>query len=102
MVIDEAIILAGGKGTRLKSVLPDLPKPLAPVNGRPFIFYLLDQLDKSMIKQVIISTGYMAEKIEETVGYKYKNLQIEYSREQTPLGTGGAIRLAAERIRNEY
>ena len=91
-----AIILAGGLGTRLRGVAPGLPKVMAEINGKPFITYLLDQLAEAGIERVIISTGYKAEIIEETVGSSYKEIQINYSREESPLGTAGALRLAIE------
>ena len=87
----EAIILAGGFGTRLKGILHDLPKPMAPVNGRPFLEYLLDFLSENNFNHVILSTGYMHSTIEDHFGPLYKNLKITYSVESVPLGTGGAI-----------
>jgi D-glycero-alpha-D-manno-heptose 1-phosphate guanylyltransferase len=89
----DAVILAGGMGTRLRSVVADRPKVLAPVNGRPFIEYLLDQLEEAGIARVVIATGYMAESVEETLGRKRRRLQLRYSREEEPLGTGGGLRL---------
>lgn len=90
----EAIILAGGFGTRLRPCVDDLPKPLAPVGGRPFIAYLLDYLEANGVCRVIISTGYMAEKIEQVVGSSHGGMRVEYCKEETPLGTGGAIKKA--------
>jgi Nucleoside-diphosphate-sugar pyrophosphorylase involved in lipopolysaccharide biosynthesis/translation initiation factor 2B, gamma/epsilon subunits (eIF-2Bgamma/eIF-2Bepsilon) len=92
---DEAIVLVGGLGTRLRSVVADLPKPLAPVAGRPFLAHLLDQLAAGGLRRVILATGYMAEKIEQTIGRRWADMDIAYSKEPEPLGTGGAIRLAA-------
>lgn len=92
---EEAIVLAGGLGTRLRSVVTDLPKPLASVAGRPFLAYLLDQLAAGGLRRVILATGYMAEKIEQTIGKRWAGMDILYSKESEPLGTGGAIRLAA-------
>ncbi|MBT2145637.1 MULTISPECIES: sugar phosphate nucleotidyltransferase [unclassified Rhodanobacter] len=91
----EAIVLAGGLGTRLRSVVTDLPKPLASVAGRPFLAHLLDQLAAGGLRRVILATGYMAEKIEQTIGARWAGMDIAYSQEPEPLGTGGAIRLAA-------
>src|SRR4030042_2491599 len=88
------VILAGGEGTRLKAVVPDRPKVLAPVRGRPFITYLLEQLAKAGLKEVVLCTGYQAEMIEAELGERYKSLNLRYSREDEPLGTGGALRLA--------
>lgn len=94
----EAIILAGGKGTRLKSVVQDCPKPMAPINDKPFLELLLNFLMKANITKVVLSVGYMSEKIIDYFGYKYGSLEIDYSIEQTPLGTGGAIKKAMTKI----
>ena len=93
----EAIILAGGFGTRLRSVVADLPKPMAPVGGRPFLAILLDQLAESGFQHVVLSVGYRHEMITGHFGDRYRNLALEYAVESHPLGTGGAIRLALER-----
>ncbi len=90
-MIDEAIILAGGFGTRLSNISRDIPKPMAPVKGRPFIEYLLDHLFDNNIKHVILSTGYLSHKIEEHFGTSYRDMTISYHIEKEPLGTGGAI-----------
>lgn len=87
----EAIVLAGGFGTRLKSVVNDVPKPMAPVAGRPFLSYLLDSLIAQNYRHVVLATGYMHETIEEFYGKSYRNLLLNYAVEHTPLGTGGAI-----------
>src|ERR1700677_3502472 len=96
-----ALLLAGGLGTRLRSVLPDLPKPLAPVRGRPFITYLFDQLADAGWTRCVLCLGYKAEQIRETCGDHYGPLALEYSVETEPLGTGGAVRLALPHIRAE-
>ena len=93
-----AILLAGGFGTRLRSAVPDLPKPLAPVQGRPFITYLLDQLVEAGWSRAIVCLHYHAEKIIETLGPRYRSLELEYSVETDPIGTGGALRLAIGKI----
>ena len=90
----EAIILAGGKGTRLKSVIDDIPKPMAPIGKKPFLSFILDQLAAQDFKRVILSTGYKHEVVEQQYQKSYRGLEIRYSREQEPLGTGGAIRKA--------
>jgi D-glycero-alpha-D-manno-heptose 1-phosphate guanylyltransferase len=97
-----AVILAGGMGTRLHAVVSDRPKVMAEINGNPFLYYVLDQLAEVDIKRVVISTGYMAGKIEEYVGTIYKGLQIDYTREESPLGTGGALKLAGQVIGTKY
>lgn len=90
-MIGEAIILAGGEGTRLKPVIHDLPKAMAPINGRPFMEYQLDYLNKWSIKRVVISVGYQKEKIKQHFGESYKNIELLYAPEEEPLGTGGAV-----------
>lgn len=95
------VILAGGLGTRLRPVIPDHPKVLAPINGRPFITILLDQLRAVGINRIILCTGYKAGIVKDRIGEKYKNVNILYSEECQPLGTGGAIRLAQEKISSE-
>lgn len=90
----EAIVLAGGFGTRLRKVVSDVPKPMAPINGRPFLEYLLDELIKKGITKVIIAVGYKKELIKNYFHEKYKEIEIVYSEEDIPLGTGGAIKKA--------
>ena len=85
------LILAGGLGTRLRSVVGDQPKVLASVKGRPFLTYVLDQLAAYSFRQVVLLTGYQAEKVKKSLGDSYKNLALIYSAEATPLGTAGAI-----------
>ncbi|MGP0591329.1 nucleotidyltransferase family protein [Nitrospira sp. T9] len=92
--IRKAIVLAGGRGERLQPVVPDLPKPMAPVRGRPFLEFILDRLVDAGLTEVTISVGYKAEVIEEHFGQAYRSLPIRYSRESYPLGTGGAMALA--------
>lgn len=97
----EAIVLAGGFGTRLKDCLDDIPKPLAPIGNVPFICRILDYLYANGIHRVIISTGYLAEKIENTIGKKYRGMTVDYSREDSPLGTGGGIKKALSKCIEE-
>ncbi|MBN2570163.1 MAG: nucleotidyltransferase family protein [Deltaproteobacteria bacterium] len=92
----DVIILAGGLGTRLKGTVPDLPKALSPIRGRPFLDYVLDALEESnVVKNVILAVGHMADQIVEqyTDGDEY-SFDILFSREETLLGTGGAIKKA--------
>ncbi len=98
----QAIILAGGFGTRLKSMVSDVPKPMAPINDRPFLEYLLDDLDKAGFDKVILTVGYKKEVIMEYFGNRYKNLFLVYSIENEPLGTGGCIVQALKYIDDEY
>lgn len=87
-------ILAGGKGTRLASVVSDRPKALAEINGRPFLAYQLDLLADCGARRVVLCTGYMAELVERSFGSRYRTLELSYSREAAPLGTAGALRQA--------
>jgi D-glycero-alpha-D-manno-heptose 1-phosphate guanylyltransferase len=94
----DAIVLCGGKGTRLSSVISDVPKPLAPVNGRPFLDYLLSYLAASgLVRHAILATGHLAEKVEQHYESRFGPLRLSYSREDNPLGTGGAVLLALRR-----
>lgn len=87
--------MAGGLGTRLKEVIGDeIPKPMAAVNGRPFLEYLLEYLDKWGVSRVIMATGYKHEVIEAHFGDRFKEIEIVYSVEKEPLGTGGAVKQA--------
>jgi D-glycero-alpha-D-manno-heptose 1-phosphate guanylyltransferase len=99
-MIKEAVILAGGFGTRLSSVISDMPKVMAPVNGRPFLDYQLAYLAFSGIKRVIMAVGYKHEMIMQHYGDRFGNIRIEYSIEQEPLGTGGAVKQAFKKVRN--
>jgi D-glycero-alpha-D-manno-heptose 1-phosphate guanylyltransferase len=87
----KALILAGGLGTRLKSVIADHPKVLAPVGGRPFVTYLLDQLSQAGFSSAVLATGFRAQEVENTLGKRYGSLTLEYSPEPASLGTAGAI-----------
>ncbi len=91
---ETAIILVGGRGTRLGALTEQTPKPLLSVVGRPFIFHILDYLIQQKINRVILATGYLAEEFVQTLGSKYRSLSLDYSYEDTPRGTGGAIALA--------
>lgn len=96
-----AVILAGGLGKRLRPVVSDIPKVLAKVRGRAFIEYLLDQLAGAGICDVVICSGYMAEKLQEHVGRRYESVNISFSKEDEPLGTGGALRLALPCLKSD-
>jgi len=89
-----AIILAGGFGTRLQSVIKDVPKPMAPINGKPFLQYLLDYLCTQNITKIIFSVFYQHETIIKYFKNNYKGLLLEYVIDEKPLGTGGAIKNA--------
>lgn len=92
----EAIILAGGFGTRLQHIVSDVPKPMAPMDDTqtPFLSVLLDKLLLYGFRKIVLSTGYMHGKIEGYFGAVYKGVQLIYSEEETPLLTGGAIKKA--------
>lgn len=96
-MLKEAIILAGGFGTRLQTVVSDVPKPMAPINGEPFLNYVFDYLKHYHIEHVVLSTGYLADKISEYYKNEYQGIKISYTKEETPLGTGGGIRLAMDK-----
>lgn len=97
---DEAIVLAGGLGTRLRALVSDVPKPMAPVAGRPFLEWVLRRLAQENIRRVILATGYMSEKIERAFGSRFSGMEVVYSVEPAPLGTGGAIAHAARLVGN--
>lgn len=97
-MVKEAIILAGGLGTRLKNVIHNIPKPMAPINNKPFLEYQLNYLKSYGIRQVVISVGYKKEII---IGYfrnRFNDIEIVYSIENKPLGTGGGIKKALKQI----
>ena len=93
-----AVILAGGLGTRLRSTVPGLPKPMAPIGGRPFLEYQLDYWIAQGISRFVLSVGYRHEAIMGHFGSRYKQAELEYVIEEKPLGTGGGLLLAAEKV----
>ncbi|MBV8630750.1 MAG: nucleotidyltransferase family protein [Silvibacterium sp.] len=95
----QAIILAGGKGTRLRAEVPDLPKPLAPINGRPFLEYQMSYWADQGVNRFILSVGYMAESVIEQVGDHFGAAPVIYAVEDRPLGTGGALLLAMRQLK---
>jgi len=97
----EAIILAGGLGTRLREAVPDLPKAMAPVADRPFISFVIDALRMQGIERFIFSLGFKAEVIEQYLKEHYPTLDYAYVIEEEPLGTGGGIRLALQKTKTE-
>ena len=98
----EAIILAGGFGTRLREMVPDFPKPMAPVAGRPFLEILLTSMSRNGFKHVVLSLGYMADKVVNHFGSHFANIALNYEIELTPLGTGGAIRQAMSQCNADH
>ena len=95
----ECIILAGGMGTRLQSVVSDVPKCMAPVAGHPFLHYLITTLIEAGFKHIILSLGYKHEIIEEWLGANRFSADISTVVEEVPLGTGGAVKLALSKAR---
>lgn len=93
-----AIVLAGGFGTRLRARVSDVPKPMAPVAGRPFLEFVLDQLVAAGCSDVILCVGYLADVVEAHFGVAYRGLGVRYLREQSPLGTGGATAAALAEV----
>jgi D-glycero-alpha-D-manno-heptose 1-phosphate guanylyltransferase len=100
-MIKEAIVLAGGLGTRLREAVPDLPKCMAPVAGKPFLSYVIDHLRMQGIERFIFSLGYKWGVIEEYLQKEYSTLNYTSVIEEEPLGTGGAIKLAIQKTGSE-
>ena len=98
----DAVILAGGLGTRLKGVISNIPKPLAPINGRPFLDILFKQISTfALIDRVILATGYLAGHISSYYEGKSYPFSLLFSEETTPLGTGGALKQAMTQVLSE-
>ncbi|HEF3496345.1 TPA: NTP transferase domain-containing protein, partial [Campylobacter coli] len=97
----QAIVLAGGLGTRLRSVVQDLPKPMAPINGKPFLAFVLEYLKKQGITEIILSVSYKYELIQEYFKDEFHGMKIRYNIEKELLGTGGAIKDALKLVKNE-
>ena len=97
----QVLILAGGEGTRLKSVINHIPKSLADINDKPFVEYIFDYLIRYGIKSIILSVGYKHQDIIDKFGSRYKDLGIEYCIEDKPLGTGGALIKALPLIKED-
>lgn len=99
----EVIILAGGLGTRLRSVVSEVPKCMAPVAGKPFLWYLLKYLTRFDVERVILSVGYLREVIFKWIDEVKDEFPFEfdYAIEEEPLGTGGGIKLALEKANDE-
>ena len=101
-MISTAIILAGGLGTRLKGVLKGLPKPMAPIRNRPFLEYQMDFWIDQGISRFILSVGHLNQKISSHFGDSYRSVQINYVQENTPLGTGGGLLMAAKNLAEPF
>ena len=101
-MISTAIVLAGGLGTRLKGVLKGLPKPMAPIRDRPFLEYQMDFWIDQGISRFILSVGHLNQKISSHFGDSYRSVQINYVQENTPLGTGGGLLMAAKNLAEPF
>lgn len=97
----DIIILSGGLGTRLRSVVNDRPKTMALVEKRPFLEDIFQHIERFEIKNIILAVGYKKEQIKQYFGNKYHNMNIIYSEETEPLGTGGAIKKALKKTKEE-
>ena len=93
----EALILAGGLGTRLRDIVIDVPKPMAQVNGRPFLEYIFEWMSRYSIGKVILSVGYKPESVLKHFGDSCSGIPIDYAVEEKPLGTGGALKYALQK-----
>ncbi len=100
-MLKTAIVLAGGFGTRLRSVVAEVPKPMAPVCERPFLAFIMDYLVVNHFEKVVLSVGYKGKMIEEYFGTDYRGMQVTYAIETTPLGTGGGILNATKNCSDE-
>ncbi|MFY8127805.1 MAG: nucleotidyltransferase family protein [Chitinophagaceae bacterium] len=97
----QAIILAGGFGTRLKTVVSEVPKPLAPIAGKPFLYWLIQYLQNQGVKKYIFSLGYMHEMVKDFLSKEFPSIEFNCVIENEPLGTGGAIKLALNYVHDE-
>lgn len=98
----EAVVLAGGFGTRLRQFVTEVPKPMAPIAGHPFLEILLSSLVNKKFKRIILSLGFEAEKVVSHFGNKYKGVDLVYEIESIPLGTGGAVRAALQHCYEDH
>ncbi len=99
----EVLILSGGKGTRLQKVVSDVPKPMALIDNRPFLHWLIEKLVISDLTKITLLTGYLSQVIEDYFGDgTHFGARIKYSVEDTPLGTGGAFKKAVEQSASKY
>ena len=96
-----AVVICGGLGTRLRSRVSEKPKVLAPVQGRPFLSFLLDQISSFGIEDVVLCAGYMGDQVQAEFGDSYGDISLVYSQETALLGTGGALRLAGPLIQSD-
>ncbi len=99
--IGRAVILCGGKGKRLRPAVSDRPKPLAWIAGRPFISYLLEELEIASVRHCVLATGYLGGQFQQVLGNSFGKMALGYSHEETALGTGGALRQAMAHLPGE-
>ena len=97
----EAVILAGGLGTRLRGVIGEIPKCMAPVDGKPFLQYQLEWLSRFDVRHVVFSVGYLREQVMEFVQSREWPFAVSFAVEKEPLGTGGGIRLALQKCKEK-
>jgi D-glycero-alpha-D-manno-heptose 1-phosphate guanylyltransferase len=100
--VPTAVILAGGMGTRLRSTVPDLPKPMAPINGRPFLEHQMDYWIGQGVDRFVISVGYKRQVIMDYFGQSYRAVPLVYAIEEEPLGTGGGLLAASRGLSEPY
>lgn len=97
----EAVVLAGGLGTRLRAAVPDLPKPMAPVDGRPFLEHQFDYWIDQGVARFVLSLGYRPDAFVNHFGDAYRGAEIAYAVEPHPLGTGGGVLLATTHLKGQ-
>ncbi len=99
----QTVILAGGKGTRLKPLTYQIPKSLVPIHGKPFLHYQLESVKSFNLNNVLLLVSYLGDQIEDYFGDGSRfGLKIEYSYEEIPLGTGGALKNAGDKLSDEF
>jgi len=101
-MITTAIILAGGLGKRLRKIIPNLPKPMAPIHNRPFLEHQMDYWIDQGITKFVLSVGYQKQTIIDHFGESYKGASVDYVVEETPLGTGGGLLMAAQNLTEPF
>jgi mannose-1-phosphate guanylyltransferase len=92
----QALVLAGGEGTRLRPLTHTVPKPVMPLAGRPFLTFMLDWLGEHGVDDVLLSCGFLAHAVEDVLGDQHDGMRLRYVHEDEPLGTAGPVRLAAD------
>jgi mannose-1-phosphate guanylyltransferase len=92
----QALVLAGGEGTRLRPLTLTVPKPVMPLAGRPFLTFMLDWVNGHGVSEVVLSCGFMSDAVEAVLGHEHAGMRLHYVHEEEPLGTAGPVRLAAE------